>query len=106
MKPSKAVKLPVPTKLKCEPSIPSSSDSELEVTVTATSASDGLPSFAQAGWATRFIPTLGHCLASALNPWDIGNGTDILVVIQGVLEKAYPSSSYQVKFGDKVYLMV
>jgi hypothetical protein len=62
--------------------------------------------FARAGWVTRFLPTLCHRLSGSLDPWDIGDGADILVVIQGVFDKAYPDSGYEVTFGDKVYLKV
>ena len=43
---------------------------------------------------------------SALNPWDIGNRTDINVIIQGVIDKVYLGLGYQVKYGDKIFLMV
>lgn len=69
-------------------------------------SNDGLPLFARAGWATRFLPTLCHRLSNAMDPWDIGDGTDILVVIQGVFDKAYPDSGYNVAFGSKIYSMV
>jgi hypothetical protein len=97
------VKLLVPAKVKCELSTLSSSDDE--VTVTATSKK-GLPTFTRSTWSTCFLPTLSHLLASLLDPWDIGNGVDIIVIIQGILDKAYPGSRYQVKFGDKIYSMV
>jgi hypothetical protein len=98
-------KHPVPVKAKREPSVVSLDDG-VTITTSSHSSSDGLPTFARAGWATRFIPTLGHCLANALNPWDIGNGVDIIAIIQGVLDTAYPSSGYQVQYGDRVYSMV
>jgi hypothetical protein len=96
-------KLLVPAKVKHELSTLSSSDDE--VTVTATSKK-GLPMFAWSAWSTRFLPTLSHLLASSLDPWDIRNGIDIIIIIQGILDKAYPGSRYQVKFGDKIYSMV
>ena len=113
-------KLPVLTKVKCKPSI-LPSDLELEPSKTeviilaasgdsgppaASGANSGLLAFTQSHWATCFISTLTNCLASALDPWDIGGGADIIVVFQGVIDKVYPDSHYWVKFGDKIYLMV
>lgn len=74
--------------------------------VTAAPSNNEVPRFARPGWVTRFLPTLCHRLASAKDPWNIGAGTDTLVVIQGVFEKAYPDSGYNVTFKSKVYLMV
>jgi hypothetical protein len=107
---SKAVtRLPISTKAKREHLIPplelEPEPSDNEVTIPATSG-DGLPIFTRSCWSTRFIPTLTNCLASTLDPWDIGNGADIIVVFQGVVDKVYPGLGYQVKFGDKIYTMV
>jgi hypothetical protein len=99
-------KLSVTTQVKRNPFIVSSSDDEFTGATPVNSGNGPLPAFARSGWTTRFLPTLVHCLASASDPWDIGNGVDIIVVIQGVLDKAYPNSGYRVKYGDKVYSMV
>ena len=98
------------SKIKHEISV-TSSDDELEITIVApsTTKSDDflfLPAFAHAGWSTRFLPTLNNRLAHALNPWDIGDGVDILVVFQGVLVKAFPGTTYEVRHSDKIYAMV
>jgi hypothetical protein len=74
--------------------------------IANSSGSDGLPSFARAGWAARFLPTLCHRLSNARDPWDIGNGADMLVVLQAVFDKAYPESGYKIEYGSKVYSMV
>ncbi|KAH9960529.1 hypothetical protein BJV74DRAFT_984234 [Russula compacta] len=105
MQSSKATaKLPIPVQIKRELSVPSSQPSDDEITIT-TAPNDGLPTFARARWATRFLPTLSDRLASASDSWDIGNGANIIVIIQGVLDKVYPGSGYMVKFGDKIYSM-
>jgi LysM repeat protein len=106
----KKVKGDVPgsSKIKREISV-TSSDDEVTIVVPSTTNSDDfafLPAFARAGWLTRFLPTLNHRLAHALDPWDIGNGVDILVVFQGVLDKAFPGTTYKVQHNDKVYAMV
>lgn len=102
----KTAKLLIPERVKhCEPSVLSSRNEEVTISATASNDSD-VSTFSQAGWKTCFIPTLNHCLASASNPWDIGSGVDIIVVIQGIIDKVYPDSGYRVKFGDKIYLKV
>ncbi|KAH9989674.1 hypothetical protein BJV74DRAFT_796107 [Russula compacta] len=98
-----------------------SNDSELEPSKTeviipaasgdsgppaASGADSGLLVFTQSHWVTCFISTLTNCLASALDLWDIGGGADIIVVFQGVVDKVYLDSHYQVKFGDKIYSML
>lgn len=89
------------TQVKHEPSFISlSSDEGAGVTER------GSPAFAREGWTTRFIPTLIHCLASASDPWDIGNGSSMIVTIQGVIDVVYPGSGYQVKYGDKIHSKV
>jgi hypothetical protein len=65
-----------------------------------------MPTFVQAGWKKRFIPTLIHCLMSTPNAWDIGQGVDVVVTIQGVLDKVYPHLGYHIMLGDKIYSMV
>ena len=89
------------SKVKCEPSTLASSDD-----VALTASESEIPRFAQSGWVARFLPTLCHRLSGALDPWDIGDGADVLFVIQGVFDKAYPDSGYKVTFRSKVYLMV
>jgi LysM repeat protein len=106
----KKVKGDVPgsSKIKREISV-MSSDNEVMIVVPSTTNLDDfafLPAFACAGWLTRFLPALNHRLAHALDPWDIGNGVDILVVFQGVLDKAFPGTTYKVQHNDKVYAMV
>ena len=95
-------------KIKREISV-TSSDDEITIVAPSTTNSDDfifLPAFAHASWSTRFLPTLNHCLARALNPWDIGDGVDILIVFQGVLVKAFPGTTYKVWHNDKIYAMV
>jgi hypothetical protein len=66
-----------------------------------------LPVFTRAAWATRFLPTLYHCLGAADKPWVLADGEDGMVqTIQEVLDYAYPSSGYKVKHGDKIFTMV
>jgi hypothetical protein len=72
----------------------------------SSGSNEGIPLFARAGWAARFLPTLCHRLSNARDPWDIGSGADILVVLQGVFDKAYPGSGYKIEYGSKVYRMV
>ena len=96
------------SKIKREISV-MSSDDEITIVAPSTTKSDDflfLPAFARAGWSTRFLPTLNNHLAHALNPWDIGDGVDILVVFQGVLVKAFPGTTYEVRHSDKIYAMV
>ena len=96
------------SKIKREISV-TSSDGEITIVAPSTIKSDDflfLPAFARAGWSTRFLPTLNNRLAHALNPWDIGDGVDILVVFQGVLVKAFPGTTYEVRHSDKIYAMV
>jgi hypothetical protein len=88
-----------------------SSDNEITVerVEPSTTKSDDflfLPAFARAGWSTRFLTTLNHRQASALNCWDLGDGVDILVVLQGVLAQAFPGTTYVIQYGDKIYSMV
>jgi LysM repeat protein len=95
-------------KIKREISV-TSSDDEITIVAPSTTNSDDfifLPAFARAGWSTRFLPTLNHRLARALDPWDIGDGVDILVIFQGVLVKAFPGTTYEVRHNDKIYAMV
>ncbi|KAH9991214.1 hypothetical protein BJV74DRAFT_884899 [Russula compacta] len=87
--------------VKHEPSILSSSNNE--VTILATSIN--LPAFTQASWKMYVIPKLHCCLAIALNPWNIEDGVNILVVIQWILDNVYPGSGYKVKYGNKIYSM-
>jgi hypothetical protein len=49
---------------------------------------------------------LSDCLTSVLNPWNIGNGANMIIVVQGVVKKVYPGLGYKVKFGNKIYSMV
>ena len=95
-------------KIKCEISVTSSDDKITIVALSTTNSDDFifLPAFARAGWLTRFLPTLNHRLARTLDPWDIGDGVDILVIFQGVLDKAFPGTTYKVRHNDKIYAMV
>lgn len=96
------------SKSKREISVTSSDDKITIVAPSSTNSDDFLflPAFARAGWSSRFLPTLNHRFARALDPWDIGDGVDILVVFQGVLVKAFPGTTYEVRHNDKIYAMV
>jgi hypothetical protein len=65
-----------------------------------------LLAFTHAGWSTCFLTTFNHHLAHTLDPWNIGDGVDILVVFQDILVKAFPGTTYKVWHGDKIYTMV
>ena len=96
------------SKIKCEISV-TSLDDEITIVAPSTMNSDNflfLLAFTHASWSTCFLPTLNHYLACALDPWDIGNGVDILVIFQGVLIKAFPGMTYKVQHNAKIYAMV
>ena len=94
----------VKSKVKLEPQGSVSPARTAEISVQDI---ENLPAFARASWATRFLPTLYHCLGSADKPWELPDGENGMVqTIQEVLGYAYPSSGYKVKHGDKFFTMV
>ena len=94
----------VKSKVKLEPQGSVSPAPTAEISVQDV---ENLPVFTRASWATRFLPTLYHCLDSADKLWELPDGKNGMVQhIQEVLDYAYPSLGYKVKHGDKFFTMV
>jgi hypothetical protein len=63
-----------------------------------------LPEFARATWLSHFLPTLYSCLGCSLDPFIIGS--DIIKLVQAIVNAAYPGSRYLVIANDKLVTMV
>jgi hypothetical protein len=68
-----------------------------------------LPDFCRSTWSLRFLPTLYHRLGAAAKPWELSHGesaSGMVEVIQEILDYSYPGTTYSVKYGDRIFVMV
>ena len=63
----------------------------------------GLPKFVLASWISCFLPTLYHRFGSSKEPWKMfTKGSEMLLIIQEVINAVYPDNKYRAKWGDKI----
>jgi hypothetical protein len=80
--------------VKFEPPIFASSDA---------ASVNGLPDFVRANWVNRFLPTLYHRFGSSTEPWKMfTKGTEMLSIIQEVINTVYPDNTYRARWGDSI----
>ena len=66
-----------------------------------------LPAFCEGLWRTKFLPTLFSRFAASANPWVVADGnTNLAVVIQEVMDRCFPGSTYRVSWNDVVCIKV
>ena len=74
------------------------------VSIAEDSSLSGLPNFVLANWVNRFLPMLYHRFGSSEEPWKLfTKGTEMLSIIQELINVVYPNSKYRVKWGDKIF---
>lgn len=73
--------------------------------LAATTEENGLPEFARAAWSGRFLPTWYHYVGTRLG-WEVCALGDEVKVIQSVVDKCYPGTTYRVKKGCPIYTTV
>ena len=87
------------TALPSTSSAPTSSDASTSVLI--------LPEFARAAWTSRFLPTLYHRFGSSNKPWKMfTKGSEMLSIIQEVINAVYPDINYRAKWGDRICSVV
>jgi hypothetical protein len=70
---------------------------------SADTSMHGLPEFVRANWVTRFLPSFYHRFGTSIDPWNtFSKGEEMRKIIQEVVNKVYPDSMYQAKWGDKI----
>lgn len=72
----------------------------------ATAEVIGLPEFARSGWTSVYLPTWYHFIGTRNDGWDFCPLGQEVKVIQSVLNKCYPGTTYEVKKGCPIYTTV
>ena len=65
---------------------------------------NSLAEFAQSAWSMSFLPTLYDRLGRASNPFMIDS--DMVKVIQEIVDIVYPYADYKVSVDDRIFTMV
>ena len=66
-----------------------------------------IPKFIEATYRNKFLPTLFSRFAASTNPWLVAdNATDLVQVLQEIVDHCHPGNTYCVRWSDKLCMVV